>query len=111
MKRIVFMAIAATALFFTACNEGSNNDADNDSMDTDSVAVEQTDGDSIPEITGVIVDGARRNIDLQVNDDTLNFELPDAIVATWQIGDTVTVRYTSGEMGDSVVDLINHQQQ
>lgn len=100
--------MATAAMGFTACKGGNG---DNNNAGVDSTAIATVDSTIVQEVTGVVVDGARRNIDLQVDDDTLNFELPSDIDASWQIGDTLTLRYyLTRENGDSVVEVIDHQQ-
>lgn len=105
MKRIVYISIAALALSIASC---ANDNADNAETQNDSIIdslMTEGDSDALHEVTGVVIDGARRNIDLQVGDDTLNFELESSEDVSWEIGDTLTIRYYKRETGDSVVGI------
>ena len=48
---------------------------------------------------------------LKVGEDTIEFTYPDLDTenrASWEINDTLTVRYYATEGGDSVTQVINH---
>jgi len=108
MKRLVYIATAAVALSIASCTDGSSTN-DNNGCDSDSVTIAEGDTGAI-EVTGVVIDGARRNIDLQVDNDTLNFELTSSEDVSWEIGDTLTIRYyKTAENGDSVVEVLDHE--
>ena len=62
------------------------------------------------EVTGVAVDGAMNSISLKVGEDTVDFSYPDLESEnrdTWDINDTVTVRYVETESGDSGTAVVN----
>lgn len=107
MKRLIYIATALAMLQFAACTgsaDGNDNDADTTAVD--STICPLPDSSAMQEVRGVIVDGARRNIDLQVGEDTMNFELESSNEVEWEIGDSLTVRYyMTREHGDSVVEI------
>lgn len=108
MKRLIYIATAAVAISIASCTDGTST-ADGNMVD--SAATQETvDSTALQEVTGVVVDGARRSIDLQVGDSTINFELDSSEDISWEIGDTLTVRYyMTRENGDSVVEVLDHQ--
>ena len=66
--------------------------------------------DTALQVTGVAIDGAMNSVYLKVGEDTIEFIYPDLESehrASWEINDTLTVRYFQTESGDSVVDVIN----
>lgn len=66
--------------------------------------------DTAIQVTGVAVDGAMNSVYLKVGEDTIEFTYPDLDSEhrqSWEINDTLTVRYFETENGDSVVDVIN----
>ena len=102
MKKLVlvFGVLAAMSLF--SCIE-SNKPAPEPIPD---VEVE----DTVQQVTGVAIDGAMNSVTLVVDQDTFDFSYPELDIehrASWDINDTVTVRYYVTENGDSVTDVIN----
>ena len=90
-----------------SCIKGQQND-DNDEMQNDSTT---TAVDSTMQVTGVAVDGAMNSISLVVDGDTVDFSYPDLDNdhrASWDIDDTVTVRYVVTQYGDTAGP--NHRQ-
>ena len=66
--------------------------------------------DTLQQVTGVAIDGAMNSVTLVVDQDTFDFSYPELDIehrASWDINDTVTVRYYETENGDSVTDVIN----
>ena len=56
------------------------------------------------------VDGAMNSVYLKVGEDTLDYSFPDLESEnrdSWDINDTLTVKYVETENGDSVIGLIN----
>lgn len=103
---LAFGAMVAVSLF--SCTGEAQRD--NNQVVTDSVAVEQI--DSLTEVTGVAIDGAMNSVYLKVGEDTIEFSYPDLDAehrASWEINDTLTVRYYATESGDSVTQIINHE--
>ena len=57
------------------------------------------------------IDGAMNSVYLKVGNDTIEFSYPDLDAeqrASWEINDTLTIRYYATENGDSVTEVINH---
>lgn len=82
---------------------------DNQAVVEDSVAIDSA--TIAQEVTGVAIDGAMNSVYLKVGDDTIEFTYPDLdtdMRASWEIDDTLTVRYFATESGDSVTEVINH---
>ena len=105
MKKLIYIATAFAALQFAACTPDGNNDNSADTTPADTID-NTIDSTAMQEVRGIIVDGARRNIDLQVGEDTMNFELESSSDVEWEIGDSLTVRYyMTREHGDSVVEI------
>ncbi len=66
--------------------------------------------DTAMQVTGVAIDGAMNSVYLLVGEDTVEFSYPDLdsqYRASWEIDDTLTVRYYVTENGDSVTQVIN----
>ena len=107
MKKLVFLFCALSALTMFSCIKGQQSDENNE-MQNDSTT---TAVDSTMQVTGVAVDGAMNSISLVVDGDTVDFSYPDLDNdhrASWDIDDTVTVRYVVTQYGDSVTDVINN---
>ena len=101
---LAFGALFAMSLF--SCNHG--NEGQNSNL-VDSVQVDSVTDSLGKEVTGIAVDGAMNSVYLKVGDDTVVFSYPDIDSdrrASWDVGDTVTVRYYVTENGDSVTDVI-----
>ena len=101
MKKLIIAFGAMLALSFTACHTGSQDDGQTTDQPGDTIQQ-----DTIQEVTGLAVDGAKNSIALLVGDDTLSYEYPDLDADhrdAWVIGDSVTVRFYATERGDSVV--------
>ena len=97
------------ALSLTSCfsEENAQNKEQADTTKVELTANVPTD----VEVTGVAVDGAMNSISLLVGDDTVYFtypELDNDHRASWDINDSVTVRYYVTANGDSVTDVINN---
>ena len=107
MKNLVLaFGVLFTLSFFSCTNQAENATPDeNDST----MAVQDTDTAML--VSGVAVDGAMNSVYLLVGDDTIEFSYPDLEAeqrASWEINDTLTVRYYATEGGDSVTQVINH---
>lgn len=77
----------------------SNQSSDSTVQEVDSTALKS--GEIT--VTGIVFDGSRRNIYLASGNDTLDFELASELADfSWEIGDTITVKYVTTEYGDSV---------
>ena len=100
MKRFTFTIMSLAMLMLASCDGifgGSGEQTDTTSQPVDSTAINKE-----VTVTGIAVDGSRRNIFMQVDDDTLDFELPPETDFSWEIGDTITVKYFPTEYGDSI---------
>jgi len=107
MKKSVFAISAILALSMSSCI-GDSQPAKQEAEQPDK-ALEQKQ-DSIIEVAGIALDGAKNSVELLVGEDTLTFEYPDLDVdhrQIWAIGDSVKVRYYVTESGDSITDVIN----
>ena len=105
MKKLLIAFSALVAISLMACTGKQDTDVVEVNDSTDLVA------DTAIQVTGVAVDGAMNSVYLKVGDDTIEFSYPDLDSdhrASWEINDTLTVRYFETEEGDSVVDVINH---
>lgn len=109
MKKLVLALGLMAAMFMFSCTSEANHN-DDGTAPTDTV--ETTDSSTIVrEVTGVAIDGAMNSVYLKVGDDTIEFSYPDLESehrASWEINDTLTVRYYATEAGDSVTEVINH---
>ncbi len=105
MKNLVLAFAALFALSFVSCM-GEGQTEKQELIETDSVEVT----DSAMLVSGIAVDGAMNSVYLLVGDDTVEFSYPDLESdhrASWEMGDSVTIRYYVTEGGDSVTDVIN----
>lgn len=117
MKKLLYVAIAATTVMTTtlstsSCTGGENDNA-NDTIvvdDTTNAGTTTIDSTAMQEATGVVVEAAHRSIDLKVGDKTLNFVFDESNEdeVSCEIGDSLTIRYYMRPDGDSVVQVINH---
>lgn len=103
MKRVFYTLILTTTLLLTSCEgfwNSNQEQQENDVEQTDSLVVDTGER----EIRGIAIDGSRRNIYVAVQGDTMDFELsPDVDVDfSWEIGDSVMVKYYTTQYGDSV---------
>ena len=108
MKKLVLVFGVLFAISMFSCTSESQQD---NPVQTDSIAQDTTVTDSLIEVTGVAIDGAMNSVYLKVGDDTIEFSYPDLDTenrASWEINDTLTVRYVATESGDSVTKVINH---
>ena len=108
MKKLILAFGLLFALSLTSCfsDENAQNKEQADTTKVELTANVPTD----VEVTGVAVDGAMNSISLKVGEDTVDFSYPDLESEnrdTWDINDTVTVRYVETESGDSVTSVIN----
>ena len=105
MKKLVLVLGALFAFSMFSCiSDGGQTDKP---VERDTVEAET----SPLEVTGVAIDGAMNSVFLKVGDDTIEFSYPDLDTeqrASWEINDTLTVRYYATENGDSVTQIINH---
>lgn len=107
MRKLVFALGALFAMSLLSCIHGND---ENTSGLIDSTQVNITADSLSKEVTGIAVDGAMNSVYLKVGDDTVMFSYPDIDSdhrASWDVGDTVTVRYYVTENGDSVTDVIS----
>ena len=106
MKKLIIAFAALFALGMVSCHDNSDGQQQQtDSVPTDTVQPE----DSIMQVTGVAVDGGMNSIELKVGDKVYDFSYPDLEAenrASWENGDTMTVRYYVTESGDSVTQVI-----
>ena len=106
MRNLVFIFAALFAMSLFSCI-GNGNQTDDNKQQPDTIV--QTE-DTVMQVAGVAIDGAMNSIGLLVGDDTVYFSYPDLDNehrASWDINDSVTIRYYVTENGDSVVDVIN----
>lgn len=99
MKKIVYTTAIALSLTLMSCDGlfgGKSNDNDTTAMPIDSVQL----GEQV--VKGVAIDGSRRNIYIASQGDTLDFELPPEIDFSWEIGDSIIVKFVESDYGDSV---------
>ena len=104
MKQLLWSFLAAATLLTLSCTreaQGDNNCCD--TVPADSLTA--TPADTARTITGIAIDGSRRNIYLKVADDTLDYELPPSQDISWEIGDTVHVHLVATAEGDSVASM------
>ena len=110
MKKSVFALSAILAFAMMSCVADSQPPTESDSQASELLEQEQ---DSIKEVTGLAVDGAKNSVALLVGEDTVIFDFPDLDVEhrqAWVIGDSVKVRYYVTEDGDSITDVINESE-
>ncbi len=108
MKKLIFAFGLLCAFTMTSCIGNDDGKQDTDTQ-TDQV-VEKEDEPEILSVTGVAVDGAMNSVYLKVGEDTLDYSFPDLESEnrdSWDINDTLTVKYVETENGDSVIGLIN----
>ncbi|MBQ6079795.1 MAG: hypothetical protein IJK93_05885 [Muribaculaceae bacterium] len=102
MRYLIFLFGVMLSMSFFACTGSS---------DTGTVPEEDTiTVDTAVQVTGVAIDGAMNSVYLKVGEDTVEFSYPDLDSdkrASWEINDTLTVRYYVTENGDSVAEVIN----
>lgn len=104
---MVLAMSALLAVSMMSCVSESQSEKETTEQPSELLEQEQ---DSIKEVTGVAVDGAKNSVALLVGEDTVTFDYPDLDVdhrQIWVIGDSVTVRYYVTESGDSITDVIN----
>lgn len=109
MKKLVLAFGALFAISMFSCTGTTNQDTLVDQAEQ-ADSIEESD-QTAQEVTGVAVDGAMNSVYLKVGDDTIEFTYPDLDTekrASWEIDDTLTVRYFATEAGDSVTEVINH---
>ncbi len=106
MKKLVLLLAIFAVLFVTSCvKETQQPPQDNVLEETDTVQV-----DSAVLVSGIAIDGAMNSVFLKVGDDTVQFNYPDLDSdhrQSWEMGDSVTIRYYVTENGDSITDVIN----
>ena len=104
-KLVIAFALLFAVSFFSCIGESSQQDNPETGNDTIQLV------DTAVEVTGVAIDGAMNSVYLKVGDDTVEFTYPDLDSdhrASWEIDDTLTVRYYVTHDGDSVTDVINN---
>ena len=95
MKKLVYI-VAILAIVCVSCEIGSRNTAEKEGEDT-LATVESTELDETKEVRGQVGDGSSMNMLELVTAqlDTLNIEIPGALVAGGvKVGDEVDVIYT-----------------
>ncbi len=105
MKKLVIAFGALFAISFFSCTGNVQQEGD-DSMEKDSIE----NADTALLVSGIAVDGAMNSVYLLVGEDTIEFDYPDLDSdhrASWEMGDSVTIRYYVTQDGDSVTDVIN----
>ena len=111
MKKLIFAFALLCAFTMTSCIE-------NDEKQDTNTEVEQADETpaepEVLSVTGVAVDGAMNSVSIQVSEDsTIDFSYPDLESEhrdSWNINDTLTVKYIPTEYGDSVIEVINENE-
>ncbi len=107
MKKLVLAFGALLAMTMFSCIGDGQQQTDDQQEKVDTVEVK----DAPTEVTGVAIDGAMNSVYLKVGNDTIEFSYPDLDAeqrASWEINDTLTIRYYATENGDSVTEVINH---
>ena len=107
MKKLVLAFGALLAMTMFSCIGDGQQQTDGQQEKVDTVEVK----DAPIEVTGVAIDGAMNSVYLKVGNDTIEFSYPDLDAeqrASWEINDTLTIRYYATENGDSVTEVINH---
>ena len=106
MKKLIFAFAVLCALpMITSCMRDNGTSTDDEVQPVDTVVV-----DSTQQVTGVAVDGAMNSVYLKVGEDTLEFSYPDLNSDdrdSWDINDTLTIKYVETQGGDSVIKVIN----
>jgi hypothetical protein len=100
---ILLFGVMLSMSFFACTGSGETGTVPEEDKDTTTV-------DTALQVTGVAIDGAMNSVYLKVGDDTVEFTYPDLDSdkrASWEINDTLTVRYYVTENGDSVAEVIN----
>jgi len=106
MKKLVIMLSLLFGLSFYSCTRESQQQTQ---VAPSSDTIQQA--DTAMQVTGVAIDGAMNSVYLKVGEDTVEFTYPDLDSehrASWEIDDTITVRYYVTINGDSVTELINN---
>lgn len=106
MKKLVIALALLFSVSFFSCT-GESKQQDNTEAEGDTIQQK----DSVVEVSGVAIDGAMNSVYLKVGDDTVEFTYPDLDSehrSSWEIDDSLTVRYYVTENGDSVTDVINN---
>lgn len=111
MKRVIYIFAFALMLTLSSCDGMFSNNAeqqDSVAQQADSIEVETAE----KVIRGIAIDGSRRNIYVAVGTDTLDFELSYdlGVDFSWEIGDSVIVKYYPTEYGDSVTYISTQMQ-
>ena len=104
MKNLVLAFGVLFALSFFSCTNQADTTTPEDNDTTQVVE------DTALLASGIAVDGAMNSVYLLVGDDTVEFSYPDLESdhrESWEVGDSLTVRYYVTENGDSVTDVIN----
>jgi hypothetical protein len=105
MKKLLLAFGALFAISFVSCT-GDSQQKTQELDENDSTEVV----DSALLVSGIAVDGAMNSVYLKVGDDTVEFSYPDLESdhrQSWEMGDSLTIRYYVTEGGDSVTDVIN----
>ena len=106
MKKLVLAFGVLFAISFISCVD-SEKQGEKQELISDTI---QQPVDTAIQVTGVAIDGAMNSITLLVGEDTVYFSYPDLDIdhrASWDINDSVTVRYYATQNGDSVTVVIN----
>ena len=104
MKNLLFAFGVLFSLSFFSCTNQEETTTTEDNDTIENVV------DTALLVSGIAVDGAMNSVYLLVGDDTIEFTYPDLDSEhrqSWEMGDSITVRYYVTENGDSVTDVIN----
>lgn len=96
--------MTATLALSSCIDQDNNNEATETTTPTESI--DTTDNDQV--LRGIAVDGSHRNVYIEVNGDTMDFELPPAMDFTWEIGDSIAIEMAKANDGsDSIASVVN----
>lgn len=105
MKRVTLPLIFVSLFMLSSCDgmfTGKNQQDDTTATLVDSLELNKE-----HTIKGIAVDGSRRNIYVAIDGDTMDFELAPDLDFSWEIGDSIMVKYVTTEYGDSVTYINN----
>lgn len=102
-----YAAGMALAVAMIGCADG-NETSDGNVTSTDSVPTQLATQPDVEVVSGVAVDGSHRNIYIESQGDTLDYELPPATDFTWNVGDSVRVELKHDDQGNDIVTSIKN---
>ena len=106
----MILALGIILCAFTMASCAGNDEQQETKPDQIGEVDVQEPGAEVKAVTGVAVDGAMNSVYLKVGDDTVDYSFPDLESenrASWDINDTLTIKYVETEYGDSVIEVIN----